>query len=70
MWNLTSMSCRLDQDGKMYLIAYWSCNQTFGATNLPFDKHKSLKAPNSEQIISWVKEILGSEKVNKIEQEE
>lgn len=70
MWNLISTSCRLDQNGKMYLIAYWSCNQVLGATNLPFDKDQSLKAPNSEQIISWVKEILGAEKVNKIEQGE
>ena len=51
----------------MYLIAYWSCNQTLGATNLPFAEQENF---NSEQIISLVKEILGSEEVNKIEQGE
>jgi hypothetical protein len=70
MWNLTSTSCRLDQNGKMYLIAYWSCNKILGATNLLFAEQESLKTINSEQIISLVKEILGSEEVSKIEQEE
>lgn len=54
----------------MYLIAYWSCNKILGATNLLFAEQESLKTINSEQIISLVKEILGSEEVSKIEQEE
>jgi hypothetical protein len=68
MWNLTSISCRLDQNGNMYLVAYWSCNQIIGATNLTLSAER--KSLSSEQIISWVKETLGSEEVNKIEQGE
>lgn len=70
MWNLISTSCRLDQDGKMYLIAYWSCNQVIGATDLPLSERQNSKTFTSEQLMSWVKEILGSEKVNKLEQGE
>ena len=66
MWNLISTSCRLDQNGKMYLIAYWSCNQVLGATNLTLSAER--KSLNSEQIIDWVKEVLGNDQVNKIEQ--
>lgn len=52
----------------MYLVAYWSCNQIIGATNLTLSAER--KSLSSEQIISWVKETLGSEEVNKIEQGE
>jgi hypothetical protein len=69
MWELISINCRINKDGEMWLQVFWSCNQVLSSTDLiPSKEHENYKTYSAKQIIDWVKEILGADKVNKIEQ--
>jgi hypothetical protein len=68
MWKLISMNCKVNQNGGMYIQAFWSCNEILGAVDLiPSEKHKNYKTYLTEQFVEWIKEKLGAKKVASLE---